>query len=654
MARLQLVSIDELHCVMSWGDFRPDYRALQVLRHRLPLGIPWFGASATLRPEVLATCLNDGGFAGQDTNIICQNLNRENIYCDLRVTQFPTTSFQDLQFVFPPARPEGTRAQDWVRKIPKTIIFMSESSQINKARYKLVELLQTQFDIDEDTAKAAVKAYYRGHSDYTKERFYEEFLNPESDIRILLATDAIGVGMNIPDVVLVIQWGLPASIDQLLQRLGRAGRRISLEAFFVWFVSPAHFAGIVGKEKKSDRDETEEASSSSAQATEAPRRKPKYQYWKKSKPSAASLLVHLRQFLKLDRCFRQNIWAPYETDEHRYTLQSKRCCMFCHPSPEHRLPVTSLDDIVFTTRDAESVAQWKLNPRVYSPPKEDQHIVPFITQALAQWAERVAWENLLGTIFTPETTNELSMTNNELSMFEMVMPRATLKSIALIGSHITTVDLLKSVVPNWSFCARYGEDVVQLIWETERCCRFYHINHPEKAVTTRTWVHEHGFTFIPKAKGQRPSTQQSSQTRANSPVGTPSSKRGRPRNSNTLRSQTISQPSPLASQCIFEDTIDPEAPLTSQAPAEVNSSSTPSFSEAEDSTRPHSSPVEPPAVTNTTTASTQPSVRGKKRPALEHLDVNVQANVDSIPRGQHKRTIKLAAKSTLRPHMFQS
>jgi len=63
VARLRLVVLDELHCVMTWGDsFRPAYRSLHVLRNRIQRNIPWFGVSATLWPDILKVCLEQGGF----------------------------------------------------------------------------------------------------------------------------------------------------------------------------------------------------------------------------------------------------------------------------------------------------------------------------------------------------------------------------------------------------------------------------------------------------------------------------------------------------------------------------------------------------------------------------------------------------------------
>jgi len=60
---LRLVDLDELHCVMTWGDsFRPAYRSLHVLRNRIQRNIPWFGASATLWPDILncKVCFEQG------------------------------------------------------------------------------------------------------------------------------------------------------------------------------------------------------------------------------------------------------------------------------------------------------------------------------------------------------------------------------------------------------------------------------------------------------------------------------------------------------------------------------------------------------------------------------------------------------------------
>src|SRR6267143_7078560 len=75
---LRLVDLDELHCVMTWGDsFRPAYRSLHVLRNRIQRNIPWFGASATLWPDILNFKVSR---VLKGTHIIYESLNRDNIY----------------------------------------------------------------------------------------------------------------------------------------------------------------------------------------------------------------------------------------------------------------------------------------------------------------------------------------------------------------------------------------------------------------------------------------------------------------------------------------------------------------------------------------------------------------------------------------------
>src|SRR6266478_291570 len=87
---LRLFVLDELHCVMTWGDsFRPAYRSLHVLRNRIQRNIPWFGASATLRPDILncKVCFEQG-VVSKGNQIIYESLNRDKIYCDFRQMQF--------------------------------------------------------------------------------------------------------------------------------------------------------------------------------------------------------------------------------------------------------------------------------------------------------------------------------------------------------------------------------------------------------------------------------------------------------------------------------------------------------------------------------------------------------------------------------------
>ena len=296
VSRLRLVVVDELHCVMAWGDsFRPGYRQLHVLRNRLSPDIPWFGASATLRPLVLSNCLRQGGFKTVDTEIIYQNLNRPNIYCDLRQMQYSASSVKDLLFLFPPPQ-GGLDVDNFIRGIPKTVIFMKSTDIIHSSRYRLVIFLHTRYNIAVSTGKDIVQGFYSTRSEDTKTRLYEKFLDPSSPVRIILATDAVGMGMDFPRLEIVVQWDIVDNLDILMQRLGRAGRDISLEAHFVWFIPPNLLPdNSVGGIPQIQSSQPEESSQTKTKTvTSRKKRVPA--------PKMEQALVEFRSILKLDRC----------------------------------------------------------------------------------------------------------------------------------------------------------------------------------------------------------------------------------------------------------------------------------------------------------------------------------------------------------------
>jgi superfamily II DNA/RNA helicase len=89
-----------------------------------------------------------------------------------------------------------------------------------------------------DEPDITVVEYHATLADRDKKRIYEEFKKPDSRIRILAATDALALGRDVPDIEIVVQYGLPGgwNINTVLQRFGRCARRTGLKALGVFFV----------------------------------------------------------------------------------------------------------------------------------------------------------------------------------------------------------------------------------------------------------------------------------------------------------------------------------------------------------------------------------------------------------------------------------
>ncbi|EJF59392.1 hypothetical protein DICSQDRAFT_65206 [Dichomitus squalens LYAD-421 SS1] len=75
----------------------------------------------------------------------------------------------------------------------------------------------------------------------------------EGDIDILLATEAAGMGCNIPDIARVVQFKAPDSLSTWLQRAGRAGRNVSIQARAVLLIQPSVFQEV-GRSTHKDGD----------------------------------------------------------------------------------------------------------------------------------------------------------------------------------------------------------------------------------------------------------------------------------------------------------------------------------------------------------------------------------------------------------------
>ena len=100
MDSLALVAIDELHLVSEWGEFRPQYRLLHLLRARVDLCVPFLGVSATLDFTVLQDVKEAAGF---DNDIFVErtSMDRPEIYIEADVLKHDQVSMLDLLLLLP-------------------------------------------------------------------------------------------------------------------------------------------------------------------------------------------------------------------------------------------------------------------------------------------------------------------------------------------------------------------------------------------------------------------------------------------------------------------------------------------------------------------------------------------------------------------------
>lgn len=193
-----LVVVDEAHCVSDWGhDFRPDYRRIRTLVAELGDGVPVLATTATANDRVVADVSAQLGVGGAETLVLRGGLERESL--SLSVVHIEET----------------TKRAAWLgerlHSLPGSGIVYALT--VSAAR-DLAELLAEQ---------GHVVAAYTGQTDPAeREQLEADLLN--NRVKALVATSALGMGFDKPDLGFVVHLGAPSSPISYYQQVGRAGR----------------------------------------------------------------------------------------------------------------------------------------------------------------------------------------------------------------------------------------------------------------------------------------------------------------------------------------------------------------------------------------------------------------------------------------------
>jgi len=195
-APVSLFAIDEAHCVSQWGhDFRPDYNKIAFLRTLRP-EVPILGTTATATPQVLADISTQLQLNKPSTHIY--GFYRPNLYYQVEYCVGDSDKMSFLRGALK-STPKG-----------KIIIYCG-------TRSKCKELFD---DLSKEFPKMGY--YHAGLTSEQRDKIQDSY--EQGEIRILVATNAFGMGVDQPDVRLVIHDQMPANIESYYQEVGRAGR----------------------------------------------------------------------------------------------------------------------------------------------------------------------------------------------------------------------------------------------------------------------------------------------------------------------------------------------------------------------------------------------------------------------------------------------
>ena len=198
--------VDEAHCVSKWGhDFRPDYRYIaRFIREYSGAGevAPLICLTATAKPGVIDDiCEHFAGKLGVDLERIDGGAHRDNLSFEV-IESDKTGKLGDIVSVLDDALPvEGTSG---------AIVYCATRS----ATERVADFLQEK--------GYPAGHYHAGLKPEAKLQTQERFTN--GDLRVIAATNAFGMGIDKPDIRLVVHADIPSSLENYVQEAGRAGR----------------------------------------------------------------------------------------------------------------------------------------------------------------------------------------------------------------------------------------------------------------------------------------------------------------------------------------------------------------------------------------------------------------------------------------------
>ena len=187
-----MIAVDESHCISQWGyDFRPSYLNISELRNLLP-DVPVLALTATATPEVIDDIQEKLCF--KKKNVFRKSFERKNIAYVIRKSEDKLYEIINI-----------------LTKVPGSAIVYVRS----RIRTKEIAVELQRIGIDADF-------FHAGLTPDDKVRKQNNWKS--NQCRVIVCTNAFGMGIDKPDVRIVVHYELPSSLEEYFQEAGRAGR----------------------------------------------------------------------------------------------------------------------------------------------------------------------------------------------------------------------------------------------------------------------------------------------------------------------------------------------------------------------------------------------------------------------------------------------
>ena len=405
--RLALVIVDEAHLVAQWGkDFRTDYARLHQLRSLFGRDIPWFACSATLDIKTLHAVIDGLGFQ-KDVKVLRTSINRPELL--IQTAWIPKGAHEKaitLRFLF-----DNGSDQPILRpsQIPKTLVFFDSKkdaySAMEGCRHWLQHNKQPEganvqhYNYTLQEALGVMKVYHSNTAKADKEAMIRELQKPgpQSKLRVLMATEALALGVDLQDIDQVVIHRFPKNLQPatLWQRGGRACR-LGQDGKIIILVDQWIQGGIkkrATKRKIHAKDDDPEDNISLVDSDDEVKEANPERSQKGGSLSHEERRAKLPEFWYLlanepTECLRKRFLDYFnETEEFRVNLRCDRCCSNCNS--EYRL------------NDPTRYLYTEQGPK---PGDMDKIIV----NQLKYWSKEVLPNTLKGVKFIPDCSSILA------------------------------------------------------------------------------------------------------------------------------------------------------------------------------------------------------------------------------------------------------